>query len=119
MTDQVDGTIVRIQGRIVRTSLGKDVCVSDFNRDSNRAVWFDIPVVDLDRATSFYSAVLAVKVKKQSFDGFHFSVIEHRDGNGGCCDCGILPQRLGARCRPRRPTYAILTSSSRSDGASP
>ena len=58
--------------------------MSDFNRDNNRAVWFDIPVVDLDRATSFYSVVLAVKVEKQSFDDFQFSVIEHSDGNGGC-----------------------------------
>ena len=58
--------------------------MSEFNRDKNRAVWFDIPVVDLDRATTFYSAVLAVKVEQQSFDGFAFSLIEHGDGNGGC-----------------------------------
>ena len=58
--------------------------MSDFNRDNNRAMWFDIPVVDLERATSFYSEVLAVKFEKQSFEDFQFSVIEHRDGNGGC-----------------------------------
>ena len=58
--------------------------MSDYNRDNNRAVWFDIPVGDLERATSFYSEVLAVKVEKQSFDDFQFSVIEHGDGNGGC-----------------------------------
>jgi len=58
--------------------------VSDINRDNNRAVWFDIPVVNLERATSFYTAVLGVKVEIQSFDNFQFSVIEHHDGNGGC-----------------------------------
>jgi predicted enzyme related to lactoylglutathione lyase len=58
--------------------------VSDFSRESNRAVWFDIPVVDLERATAFYSAVLAVKVEIASFNDFKFSVIEHQDGNGGC-----------------------------------
>jgi len=58
--------------------------VSDFNRDNNRTVWFEIPVVELERATAFHTAVLAVKVEKQSFDGFEFSVMEHADGNGGC-----------------------------------
>ena len=58
--------------------------MSNFNRDNNRAVWFDIPVVDLERATSFYAEVLAVKVEKESFDDFQFSIIEHSDGNGGC-----------------------------------
>lgn len=27
--------------------------MNDFNRDNNRAVWFDIPVADLERATAF------------------------------------------------------------------
>ena len=90
--------------------------MSDFNRDNNRAVWFDIPVVDLERATSFYSEVLAVKVEKQSFEDFQFSVIEHRDGNGGCLvpnpdevssDKGILlylqRPRSDTRCRTEGP----------------
>ncbi|MEM7457662.1 MAG: VOC family protein, partial [Planctomycetota bacterium] len=50
----------------------------------NRAVWFDIQVSDLDRATAFYAAVPNVGVTKESFDGFEFSVIDHEDGNGGC-----------------------------------
>jgi predicted enzyme related to lactoylglutathione lyase len=58
--------------------------MSDFNRDNNRAVWFDIPVVDLDRATSFYADVLALKVDIQSFGDVRFAVIAHDDGNGGC-----------------------------------
>lgn len=58
--------------------------MSDFNQQHNRAVWFDIPVVDLDRATQFYKNVLAVKVEQQSFEGSEFAVIEHDQGNGGC-----------------------------------
>lgn len=58
--------------------------MSDFNRDNNRAVWFDIPVVDLDRAISFYSNVLAIDVKAESFGDVRFAVIAHDEGNGGC-----------------------------------
>ena len=28
--------------------------MSDYNSQHNRAVWFDIPVIDLERAASFY-----------------------------------------------------------------
>ena len=58
--------------------------MTDFNSANNRAVWFDIPVADLDRAAAFYQAVLGVGVKKESFGNMSFCVIDHRDGNGGC-----------------------------------
>jgi predicted enzyme related to lactoylglutathione lyase len=58
--------------------------MSDFNSRHNRAVWFDIPVSDLDRAARFYNAVLGVRVTKESFDNFKFCVIDHQEGNGGC-----------------------------------
>jgi predicted enzyme related to lactoylglutathione lyase len=58
--------------------------MSDFNQLHNRAVWFDIPVADLDRAAAFYRAVLNLKVEKSEFDGFSFCVLDHDDGNGGC-----------------------------------
>jgi predicted enzyme related to lactoylglutathione lyase len=58
--------------------------MSDFNSQNNRAVWFDIPVADLDRSAQFYRAVLGVGVNKEAFGDFSFCVIEHRDGNGGC-----------------------------------
>ena len=38
--------------------------MSDLNATHNRAVWFDIPVRDLDRAAAFYAGVLAIKVDK-------------------------------------------------------
>lgn len=58
--------------------------MSSFNSQHNRAVWFDIPVANLDRAANFYAAVLGVRVDKEESDNFSFCVIEHKDGNGGC-----------------------------------
>jgi predicted enzyme related to lactoylglutathione lyase len=58
--------------------------MSDFNSRHNRAVWFDIPVTDLDRAARFYAAVLGVGVTKETFGDSSFCVIEHHEGNGGC-----------------------------------
>jgi uncharacterized protein len=58
--------------------------LSDYNSANNRAVWFDIPVADLDRAGRFYAAVLGVRVDKETFGDQSFCVIEHKDGNGGC-----------------------------------
>ena len=57
--------------------------MSDLNSTHNRAVWFDIPVADLDRAAAFYRAVLSIKVTKSDFDGFSFCVLDHEEGNGG------------------------------------
>jgi predicted enzyme related to lactoylglutathione lyase len=58
--------------------------MTDFNSRNNRAVWFDIPVTDLDRAANFYRAVLGVLVHKEKMEGGAFGVIDHQDGNGGC-----------------------------------
>jgi predicted enzyme related to lactoylglutathione lyase len=58
--------------------------MSDLNALHNRVVWFDLPVADLDRAARFYAAVLAIEVRKESFDNFSFAVFEHGQGNGGC-----------------------------------
>lgn len=58
--------------------------MSTFNTKHNRAVWFDIPVVRLERANTFYAAVLGCEVDPVSMEGFEFSVIEHDEGNGGC-----------------------------------
>ena len=58
--------------------------MTDFNSANNRAVWFDIPVADLARASKFYQAVLGVNVHHEKMDGFEFAVIDHKDGNGGC-----------------------------------
>ncbi len=58
--------------------------MSDFNAENNRAVWFDIPVSDLDRAQKFYADVLNIAVTKEQFGEMEFCVLEHDQGNGGC-----------------------------------
>ena len=58
--------------------------MTDFNSQNNRAVWFDIPIVDLDRSIKFYSEVLAIEVGKEEFEDYTFGILEHKDGNGGC-----------------------------------
>lgn len=58
--------------------------MSDYNMKHNRAVWFDIPVSDLDRAMLFYSSVLKIGVTKEHFGDIVFGLIEHGEGNGGC-----------------------------------
>ena len=67
--------------------------MTDFNSLNNRAVWFDIPVADLDRAARFYAAVLGVRVQKEKMDNFTFAVIDHKEGNGGCLVPG--PDEVG------------------------
>jgi len=52
---------------------------------SNQIVWVDIPVIDLDRAIVFYSAVLGAEVTRESGPGFVFGLLPHADaGVGGC-----------------------------------
>jgi predicted enzyme related to lactoylglutathione lyase len=58
--------------------------MSDFNSKNNRAVWFDVPVADLNRAAAFYRAVLAIGVSTADFGGCSIGILDHQDGNGGC-----------------------------------
>jgi predicted enzyme related to lactoylglutathione lyase len=52
---------------------------------ANLIVWCDIPVLDLDRAVKFYSAVLGQEVKKHEFPGMTVGVLPHDDGEVGGC----------------------------------
>jgi len=58
--------------------------MSEFNALHNRVVWCDIPVADLDRASAFYRAVLAIGVERMEFGGGAFAILEHDQGNGAC-----------------------------------
>ena len=58
--------------------------MGDLNSQVNRAVWFDIPCTDLDRAAEFYRAVLGCGVTMDKADQTAFYVIDHDQGNGGC-----------------------------------
>ena len=52
---------------------------------ANQIVWCDIPVLDLDRAVKFYSAILGQPVKKQEFSGMTIGILPHNDGEVGGC----------------------------------
>jgi len=52
---------------------------------ANQIVWCDIPVLNLDRAVKFYSAVLGQEVKKQEFPGMTIGILPHNDGEVGAC----------------------------------
>ena len=58
--------------------------MSGMNSQHNRAVWFDIPVVDLERACKFYEALLGLPVHRETMGKFAFGVLHHSEGNGGC-----------------------------------
>ncbi len=66
---------------------------------SNRIVWVDIPVVSLDRAIQFYSAVLGQQITKEGGPGFAFGLLPHAGGDvGGCLylpDADNAPSRVG------------------------
>ncbi len=51
----------------------------------NQIVWVDIPVLDLDRAITFYSAVLGGGVKKEQFGGMSLGLLPHEMGSVGGC----------------------------------
>ena len=65
---------------------------------ASKAVWFDIPVRDLDRAIGFYAAVLGAPVHKHEFPGGSLGVLDHSGSDvGGCLvpDPDAVPGRTG------------------------
>jgi predicted enzyme related to lactoylglutathione lyase len=51
----------------------------------NQIVWVDIPVLDLDRAIRFYSAVLGAQLAKQEFGEMVLALLPHADQNVSGC----------------------------------
>lgn len=55
----------------------------------NNIIWFDVPVIDLDRAIRFYSAVLASPVAKEQTGSIPIGVLPTPDGQKmGCLVTG-------------------------------
>ncbi len=51
----------------------------------NALVWVDIPVVDVDRAIGFYSAVIGSTVAKQEYPGMSIGLLPHEgESVSGC-----------------------------------
>ena len=52
---------------------------------NNILCWTDIPATNLDRAITFYSAVLAAEVTKQSMPEFEFGLLPHSESSASGC----------------------------------
>src|ERR1017187_4935933 len=52
---------------------------------ANQFVWVDIPVLKLDRAIRFYSAILGMEVEKNEYPGMTIGTLPHKDGEVGGC----------------------------------
>lgn len=52
---------------------------------NNALVWVDIPVVDLNRAIAFYSALLGAPVTREGGPGFFFGLLPNAEGGVGGC----------------------------------
>jgi predicted enzyme related to lactoylglutathione lyase len=55
--------------------------------NANTFCWIDIPVIDLDRAISFYSKLLNVTIQKISDHGCEFGLLPHTENNVSGCLC--------------------------------
>ena len=56
---------------------------------ANTLCWTDIPVTNLDRSITFYSAVLGSEVNKISEAGFEYGLLPHEEQNSsGCLSVG-------------------------------
>ena len=65
---------------------------------ANQIVWCDISVRDLERAISFYSAVLGHDVKRHDLSGVTLGILPHNDGEVG----GLPIDELRRTTRQRR-----------------
>jgi uncharacterized protein len=68
-----------------RRSAGITFCEDTIMSVNNTICWADIPVIDLDRAIKFYSAVLGSAVNKESAPGMDFGLLPHSENNVAGC----------------------------------
>ncbi len=65
---------------------------------NNIVCWLDIPVNNLDRAITFYSAVLGQNVTKEKSEQWEFGLLPHKDNNVSGCLCKLddnQPSQVG------------------------
>jgi hypothetical protein len=53
----------------------------------NAIDWFEIPVVDLDRAQFFYEFLLCVPMRRESIDGSQLALFQYDGAGGGAGGC--------------------------------
>ena len=59
---------------------------------ANQFVWVDIPVLDLDRALKFYSAVLGAELGKMDYPGFTIGFLP--GGSGDVSGCLYVAEKV-------------------------
>jgi uncharacterized protein len=64
----------------------------------NAVNWFELPVVNLERAQKFYETVLGVKLKPEVFGGMPMAIFPYQGGVGGALlkDARFRPTADGA-----------------------
>ena len=76
---------------------------------TNTLCWTDIPVINLDRATKFYSAVLGKDVAKMSEGGFEYGLLPHEEQNASGCLC-VSADSVGTENKPSQNGPLIYLS---------
>ena len=64
-------------------------------KSGSQVVWFDIPCVDLDRATAFYEAVLGLAIERQTFGEVSMGILPHGGVDVGGC-LVVMPDSAGS-----------------------
>jgi hypothetical protein len=82
----------------------------------NTAVWFDMPVQNLDRAIRFYSTVLAGECTKQDFGGMTFALFPHYDEEGSVSGC-LVPGKKNSDTDPEGRLLLYFNCNGRLDDA--
>jgi predicted enzyme related to lactoylglutathione lyase len=67
---------------------------------ANQVVWVDVPVMDLDRAIAFYSAVLGRPVRKQEYPGMAIGLLPGEDPDVTGC---LVPEEDGLKISDSGP----------------
>jgi predicted enzyme related to lactoylglutathione lyase len=75
----------------------------------NTLCWTDIPVADLERAITFYSAVLGKKVDKIFEQGSAYGLLPHEEQNASGCLC-VGADSVGSENRPSQTGPLIYIS---------
>ncbi len=59
------------------------------DKRSNRAVWFEIPAGDFERAVAFYETIMAVNLKREDMGAFRLGIFPYDEpATSGCVIAG-------------------------------
>jgi uncharacterized protein len=75
----------------------------------NTLCWTDIPVANMDRAITFYSAVLGQEVSKMSEQGFEYGLLPHEEQSASGCLC-VGSDSVGNENKPSQTGPLIYLS---------